>query len=223
VKIGIIDYGAGNLRSVRNAFEHLGADFFVSDDPTDFSRADQIVFPGVGEARAAMENLVHSGFDVLLKARFAAGSPILGICLGCQIVLDSSEESETLCLGLVPGRSLLFPGNLGLKVPHMGWNRVHHGGRHPLFAGIPEDSYFYFVHSYYPTLVPDGAAPGNPPSGEAGAGQSAPAYEIGSCEYGVKFPAAFARGHLAAMQFHPEKSGEPGLALLGNFIGGALC
>ncbi len=229
--IGVVDYGAGNLRSVETALEYLGLDYQTSQEPGNLGGADRLIFPGVGEAAAAMKNLRQAGWDSFLGDYADTGRPLLGICLGCQIVLDYSEERQTPCLGLVPGRARRFSGGEGLKVPHMGWNtlslqpaspegessreessgqgalgeRTPIGGSpgpvHPLFAGIPQDSSFYFVHSYYPDPDPSGAR------------------VLGVTEYGEAFPAAFAQGNLAAVQFHPEKSGPVGLRLLANFAG----
>ena len=130
----------------------------------------------------------------------SSGKPLLGICLGCQIFFDHSEERNTDCLGIIPGNILEFSKDMGLKIPHMGWNQVRHDNRHPIFDGIEENSSFYFVHSFYPK----------------------PAYkefEIGTTEYGIEFSAAAAKGNVVATQFHPEKSGEIGLRLIRNFIG----
>ena len=197
--VGVLNYEAGNLRSVETALRHLDADYMVSAEPEKLAACSRLIFPGVGEARAAMRALHSAGLDRFLREYAASGAPLLGICLGCQIVLDSTEENETECLGIVPGRSLRFPSDTGLKIPHMGWNSVRHGGAHPLFAGIPEDSSFYFVHSYYPAIAENGM-------------------EIGATDYGITFTSAFSRGNLCAVQFHPEKSGRWGLRLLANFL-----
>ncbi len=197
--IGVVDYDAGNLRSVETVLRHLGADFFISNDPEKLSKAEKMIFPGVGEAKASMEVLEKTGLDRIVKAFADSGRPLLGICLGCQIFFDYSEESDTVCLGIIPGQIKKFPSDMGLKVPHMGWNQVKHENRHPVFADIPENSSFYFVHSYYP-------APSNNKN------------EIGSSEYGISFTAAAADKNVVATQFHPEKSGEVGLKLISNFI-----
>lgn len=197
--VGVLNYEAGNLTSVETALRHLGADYLVSADPEELGACSRLIFPGVGEARAAMRALHAAGLDRFLREYAASGAPLLGICLGCQIVLESTEENETECLGIVSGRSLRFPGGAGLKIPHMGWNSVRHGGAHPLFKDIPEETSFYFVHSYYPTLADR-------------------CWEIGATDYGITFTSAFARANLFAVQFHPEKSGRWGLQMLDNFL-----
>ncbi len=198
----VVDYDAGNLRSVETAIAHLGVEFRISADPDDVREADRIVFPGVGDGAHAMRVLAERGLDEAMRERYAAGIPILGICVGCQIVLDRTEERDAACLGLVPGVARRFPPESG-KIPHMGWNSVRYaeldGGDHWLFAGVPQGSSFYFVHSYYPA-----------PADEADA--------IAWTEYGFEFAAAVERGSLVATQFHPEKSGEVGLRVLRNFL-----
>lgn len=196
--IGLIDYAAGNRTSVERALHFLGIEFRVAATPADLEGADKIIFPGVGEARAAMEVLIERELDRALEDAAAAGVPLLGICIGCQVALDRSEESDTECLGLIPGESKRFPRRRGLKVPQIGWNQVAHEGRHPIFTDIPDGSSFYFDHSYYPVLED-------------------PRLEIGATEYGVTFSSAFARENVVAVQFHPEKSGRFGLKLLENF------
>ncbi len=197
--IGIVDYEAGNLRSVETAMRYLGADFFISNDPDKLLKADRMIFPGVGEARASMDVLVKTGLDDTVRTFAESGRPLLGICLGCQIFFDFSEERNTECLGIIPGKNAEFSKDMGLKIPHMGWNQVRHDNRHAVFSGIPENSSFYFVHSYYP-------APADK------------SYEIGATEYGIEFTSAAAVKNVVATQFHPEKSGEAGLKLLKNFI-----
>ena len=197
--IGVVDYEAGNLRSVETALGYLGVGFFISKDPDKLVKADRMIFPGVGEARASMNVLKKTGLDNCVREFAASGKPLLGICLGCQIFFDYSEERDTECLGIIPGKILEFPSDMGLKVPHMGWNQVRHMGRHPVFNGIPEKRSFYFVHSYYPKAESKDD-------------------EIGSTEYGIEFTAAASRDNVIATQFHPEKSGRHGLKLLENFI-----
>jgi glutamine amidotransferase len=197
--VGVLDYEAGNLTSVETALRHLGASYVVSSSPEELEGCGRLIFPGVGEARAAMRSLRNSGLDELLRKYAASGAPLLGICLGCQIVLSATEENGTECLGLVPGRAVRFPPDSGLKIPHMGWNTVRQSGNHPLFRGIPDETSFYFVHSYYPQL-------------------DDPSMEIGGTGYGLAFSSAFAAGSLCAVQFHPEKSGKWGLQLLSNFL-----
>ncbi|MDC7124552.1 MAG: imidazole glycerol phosphate synthase subunit HisH [Spirochaetales bacterium] len=197
--IGIVDYEAGNLRSVETAMRYLGADFFISGEPEKLLTADRMIFPGVGEAKASMNVLNKTGLGTAVKDFVKTGKPVLGICLGCQIFFDHSEERDTKCLGVIPGEIKEFSSDLGLKVPHMGWNQVEHRGRHQIFNEIPENSSFYFVHSFYP--MPENLE-----------------YEIGRTEYGIEFSSAACRENVAATQFHPEKSGKIGLKLLENFI-----
>lgn len=200
MKIGVVDYNAGNLRSVETALRHLSADFLISSKPEELLKADKLIFPGVGHAASAMENLSSTGLGAMIKEFFKTGRPILGICLGSQIILEYSEEGPAVCLGLIPGRCRIFPQK-GLKVPHMGWNTVRLLHPHPLFAGIDPQSSFYFVHSYY-------TEPALPPTA------------LAETEYGITFVSALSWNNLTAFQFHPEKSGVPGLRLLANFIEG---
>jgi len=202
--IGIIDYKAGNLTSVARALHYLGQPGEVTDDPEVLAACDRLIFPGVGAAGEAMINLGRHGLDRRLREWVAAGKPTLGICLGTQVIFECSAENDAVCLGIVPGSVQRFPGNMPdqegrfLKIPHMGWNRVEFSRPHPVFAGLSAAAEFYFVHSYYP--VP-----------------ADPAYALGWTEYGIRFCAAIARRNLVAVQFHPEKSGAPGLQILANF------
>ena len=196
--IGVVDYKAGNLKSVDTALSHHGADFIISDDPDQLLKCDKMIFPGVGEALSAMEVLKKSGLGEAVKAFAASGKPLLGICLGAQIVFDSSEERNTECLGMIPGEVKRFPSDMGLKVPHMGWNTIRHNDL-KLFNGIKQDASFYFVHSYYIES------------------QSADNVSA-TCNYGLDFTAAAVKDNILACQFHPEKSGEVGLKVLENFI-----
>lgn len=153
MRVAVIDYQAGNLRSVETALRHLGADFRVTARPEEALRAERLVVPGVGEARAAMEVLDPAGLGEAVREFVRSGRPTLGICLGAQVIFERSEERNTPCLGIFPGEVRRFPPSLrqaGLKVPHMGWNRVFARAAHPLLAGVPQGSYFYFVHSFYP-------------------------------------------------------------------------
>jgi glutamine amidotransferase len=201
--IGIVDYQAGNLTSVARALEFLRQPCLITDDPQILDDASHIIFPGVGAAGAAMENLRDSRLDIHLRTWVQRGKPILGICLGTQVIFDHSEEGDTACLGIVSGSVRRFPADLEadgrrLKIPHMGWNRVAFRQDHPVFAGLPEAAEFYFVHAFYP----------------------APAEEewaAGWTDYGIRFCSAVARRNLVAVQFHPEKSGRPGLTILDNF------
>jgi glutamine amidotransferase len=197
--VGVVDYQAGNLKSVETALRFLDAHFFVTRHPEEIEKADRLIFPGVGEARAAMTVLDESGLGSAIVEFFRSGKPLLGICLGCQIVMERSEERDAGCLGLIQGTVERFPPSLGLKVPHMGWNQVHPSQNHPLFKGIRAGSSYYFVHSYYPA-----------PSDEA--------LVLAETEYGITFASALEKGNLRAVQFHPEKSGKVGLKLLANFL-----
>jgi glutamine amidotransferase len=195
----VLDYGAGNLRSVENALSHLGARFRVTSRPADLADAEGLIFPGVGEAAASMTVLKRTGLDTALRDFLSSGRKILGICIGCQVIFDRSEERDTECLGLLEGTVKRFPRGSGLKVPHMGWNNVHFTREHPVFAGIPQDSSFYFVHSYYPSPADDTLV-------------------AARTDYGLPFASCIARKNLVAFQFHLEKSGPLGLRLLSNFL-----
>lgn len=203
--IAIIDYEAGNLASVARAVRHLGADCQVTRDLEVIAGAQRVIFPGVGAAGAAMNSLRKLSLDQALRGAVDSGKPVLGICLGTQIVFQSSQEDLATCLGLIPGQVVRFPeamrgeDGLTLKVPHMGWNQVRWEKAHPVFAGVPQDAEFYFVHSFYPQ-----------PEGDE--------FTVGSTEYGLTFASVVARGNLVATQFHPEKSGRPGLNILENFL-----
>lgn len=195
--IAILDYGAGNLRSVAKALEHVGADAVLTDDPAVFADADGLVVPGQGSAVDAMRNLERLGLVEPLKRYVASGRPFLGVCLGEQIIFESSEEGPGVtCLGLVPGTVRRLPG--GQKVPQIGWNTVRYRREHPLLEGVPDESYFYFVHSYY-------VDPTNP------------ADVVGETEYGVTFASIVSHDNVFATQFHPEKSAGIGLRIYRNF------
>ena len=195
----IIDYQAGNLTSVVRSLKALGVDGEVTQDPAVVERAARVVFPGVGAAGTAMAILQDLKLDQALRAAFEKGVPILGICLGAQVVLEYSEENDTRCLGLLPGRTRALPRQPGLKIPHMGWNSVRFLQAHPLFQGLPENAEYYFVHSFYPA-----------PSEER--------MVLGVTDHGVTFPSVMGLRNLVATQFHPEKSGRFGLQLLENFL-----
>jgi len=195
----VLDYEAGNLKSVENALRHLGARFVVTKDPAVVRDAESVIFPGVGEAAASMAVLARTGLGEALREFAASGRKVLGICIGCQVIFDRSEERDTTCLGLVPGTVRRFAPGTGLKVPHMGWNAVHFTRKHPVFEGIPQDTRFYFVHSYYPDPVD-------------------PNVVAAETEYGITFASGIARGNLVAFQCHVEKSGSFGLKLLDNFL-----
>lgn len=201
-EVVIIDYGAGNIRSVANAIASLGYQPKLTSKAGDLSRARAVILPGVGAAGEAMDNLSGMGLVEPLRQYIAGNRPFLGVCLGLQILLSSTEEGGCrACLGVVPGKVKLLPP--GLKTPHMGWNQVRQAMSHPIFEGVPNNTDFYFVHSYY--AVPDDKS-----------------VMLGETEYGVSMCSAIATGNLVATQFHPEKSGAPGLRMYDNFIKLAL-
>ena len=195
----VIDYQAGNITSVVRSLRALGVESTVTESPEVVLGARRVVFPGVGAAGVAMAILKSRGLDQALREVFNRGNPILGICLGAQIVLDHSEENDTPCLGLIPGRTRALPRTPGLKIPHMGWNGVDFGGSHPVFAGLPATAEYYFVHSFYPDPAETSMV-------------------MGTTEHGIRFPSAIGWRNLVATQFHPEKSGRFGLDILKNFL-----
>jgi len=201
--LAILDYKAGNQTSVRRALTHLGIENQITADPDVLAHADGIIFPGVGAAGQAMDELTSGGLDEVLKALIWQEKPLLGICVGCQILLDYCEENDTRTLAIIPGECRLFnpawteEDGTSIRVPHMGWNRVVLKKDCPLFKEISPEAEFYFVHSYYPA-----------PKAE---------FVIGETKYGENFCSVHGRTGLWAVQFHPEKSGTPGLALLKNF------
>jgi glutamine amidotransferase len=201
--IAIVDYGRGNLASVQRAFARVDMPAVVTQDARVVDEADGVVIPGDGAFHDAMCSLETLGLLPALRRALDGTRPFLGICLGYQLLFSTSEEfGEGRGLDVIPGRVRRFPS--GPKVPHMGWNRVHHGGRLQLFEGIPDEAHFYFVHSYYPEpmgLQADARRP----------------LVLAWCEYGVRFPAAMEWGLIAATQFHPEKSQRWGIRLLENF------
>jgi glutamine amidotransferase len=197
--ITIIDYNAGNLTSVRRALEHLGLPCRVSADPELVRRAERVIFPGVGHAASAMQVLRQRGLDEALRAAYTRGAPILGICLGSQIVLSHSDEGDTPCLGLIDGNCPRFSlADPALKIPHMGWNALQLIQPHIILKDVRPGDEFYFVHSYYPQPADS-------------------RHVFASAEYEIDFPAAIGVRNLFAVQFHPEKSGAAGLKLLSNF------
>jgi glutamine amidotransferase len=195
----VIDYQAGNITSVVRSLRALGVEGKITAGPEAVLEARRVIFPGVGAAGEAMATLKSRGLDQALKEVYSRGTPILGICLGAQIILDHSEENDTSCLGLIPGRTRALPRTPGLKIPHMGWNRVDFRGSHPVFAGLPDTAEYYFVHSFYPD-----------PAG--------PAMILGVTDHGIGFPSAIGWRNMVATQFHPEKSGRFGLNILENFL-----
>jgi len=202
--IAIIDYKAGNLRSVERALRALGFPCRITHDRTEILNAERVIFPGVGAAGTAMADLRDLGLDAVLQQVCESGKPFLGICLGAQIILERSEEDHAGCLGFISGEAKAFPVPLiasageRLKVPHMGWNGLGRTREHPVLKGIGPDEEFYFVHAYYPAPASDN-------------------HVIGTTDYGIRFPSVIGRENLIAMQFHPEKSGRPGLRILKNF------
>jgi len=197
IKLVVIDYGSGNLRSVAKALETVGVSPIVTGDANQIASADAVVLPGVGSGPAAMDALRQRDLVEPIRECVTSGRPFLGVCLGLQLLLDRTEEGNADCLGSVAGRVKRLPD--GLKVPHMGWNSVRFKQEHPVFEGIPQDSHFYFVHSYY-------AAPDDD------------TWVAGTTDYGVSFCSIYARDNVVATQFHPEKSGRMGLRIYQNFV-----
>jgi glutamine amidotransferase len=198
MRVVIVDYGAGNLHSVERAVARAGLEPLISSRPEDVAAAGVLIVPGVGAAADTMRNLRERGLVEPIRRHIAAGRPFLGVCMGLQALLTVSEEGgEHECLGVIPGRVRRLPP--GLKVPHMGWNRVRRRRPHPVFDGIPDGAYFYFVHSYYPDPEDDSVV-------------------VGETDYGVTFASVVAADSLVATQFHPEKSGEVGLRFYENFL-----
>lgn len=189
--IAIIDYIAGNIASVGNALSSLGQNFIVTKNPREILEADKVIFPGVGSANSAMDDLRKKGLDQVIRK---VKAPFLGICLGLQLMADASDEGNTKCLGIIKGRVKKFEE--GLKVPQIGWNKVKIAKGNLLFRGVKSDSYFYFVNSYYLEINK---------------------YTVAEANYGVTFSAAINKDNFFATQFHPEKSGEIGIQVLANF------
>jgi len=196
--IAIIDYKAGNLRSVERALKHLGIPCVITAGPSDIMNAERVIFPGVGAAGKAMETIRELKIDMIINEVIARGTPFLGICLGTQIIFDSSEEDAAFCLGIISGTVRKFP-DMGEKIPHMGWNTLETEDD-PLFKGLSAQSWCYFVHSYY---VPFSE------------------FTIASTEYAsMKFTASLKKDNFWGCQFHPEKSGPVGEQMLKNFLEG---
>ena len=190
-KIAILSYGAGNVASVQNALERLGVNAFISDNPAELMQADRLIFPGVGHATHAMQQIEQRGLNDVLKS---FKRPLLGICLGMQLMGSRSEEGATQGLGLIDFDVKQF--KISEKVPQMGWNSIDFS-ESPLFKGITNGTYFYFVHSYYAQVCKN---------------------SIATCEYEIPFTAAVSKDNYVGVQFHPEKSGEAGMELLRNFV-----
>ena len=198
-KIAVIDYGMGNLLSVAKALESIGCSVTVTADPAMLETSDGLVLPGVGSFKDCMDNLVRKQLVEPIKQFVASGRPFLGICLGLQVLFSESLEfGHTKGLDIIPGRVAPFPAGSGVKIPHMGWNSVHILGETPILRGIPDNSYFYFVHSY--CVVPDSEK-----------------LIATSTDYGGEFVSSIRKDNVFACQFHPEKSQRLGLQLLKNF------
>jgi glutamine amidotransferase len=199
MKLVVIDYESGNLRSVTRALELYGVAPVVTGDPAQLRDADAVVLPGVGSGPAAMAALSQRGLVEPLRSFVASDKPFLGVCLGLQLLLERTEEGDAPCLGILQGQVRRLPQRYALKIPHMGWNSVNFKAQHAAFEGIPQNSYFYFVHSYYAD-----------PADSTGV--------LGTTDYGVSFCSVYAKGNLIATQFHPEKSGPVGLRIYQNFV-----
>jgi len=197
VSVAIIDYGVGNLRSVEKAFAAMGCEAIISGDEKVLREAERLVLPGVGAFAACMKGLKEHGFDRLVKERVSEGTPLLGVCVGMQLLFDESEEfGSTRGLGLLRGSVRKFKGDM--VVPHIGWNRIHQTRSHELFGEVEEGSFCYFVHSFYCEPVDE-------------------RFVVGETEYGVRYASVVADGNVCGVQFHPEKSQDVGLRMLRNF------
>ena len=200
-RVAVLDYGIGNLRSAQKALEHVGADAVLTDDPQVAASADAVVLPGVGAFGACMDALRSSGLEPAVRAAVASGRPFIGICVGMQMLFDASDEDPGATgLGIIPGRVRFIPE--GVTRPQMQWNRLNVTSDDPMFAGLGDAPWMYFVHSLHG--VPDD-----------------PADVVATVRYGTDLNVAFRRGNVFAVQFHPEKSASAGLALLANFVGAA--
>jgi len=193
MNLAIIKYNAGNIQSVLNALERLGVNAEVTGDPAKIKSADKVIFPGVGEASSAMRSLKENDLDRIIQG---LEQPVLGICVGMQLLCEHSEENDTDCLGIVPVKVKKFDGRLKLKVPQVGWNNIFEL-QSPLFKSIPDKSYIYNVHSYY---AEDSQ------------------YTIAKCEYGLQYAAAIKKDNFYGVQFHTEKSAEVGDKIIKNFL-----
>ena len=196
-RIAIVNYQAGNLRSVQKALEKVGAEAFVTSNPDDILRADGVVFPGQGACDSSMQNLRSRQLDTTIKEAISNGKPFLGVCLGMQLLLQNSDEGDESCLGILNGSVRELPSTV--KRQHMGWNQVQILNNDLLFRDIPQDSFFYFVHSFY----------ADPMQGEVVSGVT---------DYGIEFCSALSFDNVNAVQFHPEKSGLIGLQIYDNFL-----
>jgi len=195
--MAIIDYDVGNLHNLKNALDYQGLPAVITREAAQVAAAERIIFPGVGAFWPAMEHLRRAGLEQVVRDKVAQGVPFLGVCVGLQLLFDEGEEDGPHPgLGLIPGRIVRFTGQL--KIPQIGWNQVRQTRPDPLLEGIPDESYFYFVHSYHPLL-------------------DNPRDALGMTEYGQEFPSIVRRGNVWGVQFHPEKSQAAGLRLLKNF------
>ena len=196
MNIAIVKYNAGNIQSVLFALERLGVTAVVTDDAGELSRAGKVIFPGVGAARSAMDSLKEKGLDKIIKD---LKQPVLGICVGMQLLFEHSEENDTPCLGIIPAKVKLFtpqPGEVHLKVPQVGWNEIYQL-KTPLFNGVPERSFVYYVHSYYAEMNP---------------------YNIATSDYCLEYCGAVQKDNFYGVQFHTEKSAQVGDKILSNFL-----
>lgn len=197
--VTIINYGMGNLRSVQKAFKRIGQEVMISDQPADIKNADKLILPGVGHFKKGMENLRNSGLlEVLEEEVLGNKKPVLGICLGMQLLTEHSEEGDTEGLGWISGKTQRFPADMGLKVPHIGWNTLNPAKDSALLLEVPDAATFYFVHTYYVTCANEEDV-------------------VAKTDYGVEIVSSVNKGNIYGTQFHPEKSHDYGLQLLTNF------
>ena len=193
--IAVLDYGSGNLHSVSRALARVGGTPLITGDPAEVAGADALVIPGVGHFGACIRAICHHGLDSSIRDFVASGKPVFGVCVGMQVLFDGSDEDAEPGLSVIAGASRLLPDDV--KVPHMGWNTVQWRADHPYVAGVDDATRFYFVHSFAPDVSDD---------------------TIGVTEHGRRFASVLARGNVFATQFHPEKSGDAGLAVYERFV-----
>ena len=199
VRIAIVDYDAGNLRSVQRACQKVGLDAYITSKPEELARADKVIFPGVGSAESAVDTLHDRGLFEALIEFFKTGKPFLGICLGCQILLQHTEEGDKDCLGIIPGACERFDiADHSLKIPHIGWNEIEIKQSHPLLRQVRDGDEFYFVHSYFTKPIDQ-------------------SHIVATTGYDKSFCSVIAKDNLFATQFHLEKSGRKGLSILDEF------
>ena len=198
--LAIINYGAGNLRSVQKACEYVGEKAVITDNREEILNADRVILPGVGSFGSCIESIRKTNLFDCIRQVTESGTPFLGICLGLQLLFEASDESpDAKGLGILKGRCVKIPQSDGVKIPHIGWNSITFPNPSPLFAGIEDGSFVYFVHSYY--MQPNDKS-----------------VITAVCDYSASLPVALSRGNIHATQFHPEKSGDVGLKILKNFI-----